>query len=314
MDRPSLGFIGLGVMGEPMAAHLALAGYRLTIHDISRSRAESVASRLRGPCQIAPTPRATAERSDIVITMLPSGKYVRDVALGDGGLIHGFQKGALLLDTSSSEPWLTLQTAAALAEKGIGMVDAAVSGARAGAERAELVFMVGGDDQGVARVRPVLAVMGRSLFHLGPLGAGHAMKSINNMITAMTLLATAEGLVVGKQFGLDPDVMTDVLNASTGMSWISQTHIKQRITNRAFDDPFKLALMVKDIGIALELGRLRNLPLPFSGLGHHLWKAAEQAAASEASISEVVRWVETLTKTEIVSGAGRPDIGGDAGR
>jgi 3-hydroxyisobutyrate dehydrogenase-like beta-hydroxyacid dehydrogenase len=303
MARPPIGFIGLGVMGAPMAGHLGRAGYPLTVHDIDRAKAEAVAAELRGLCRVAETPRAVAMNSEIVITMLPSGEYVHEVALGEQGLVHGFGKAALLLDTSSSEPWVTLQTAQDLAARGIDMVDAAVSGARVGAERAELIFMVGGEARQVARVSPLLEVMGKRLFHLGPLGAGHTMKSINNTITAMTLMATAEGLILGKQLGLDPDVMTDVLNVSTGMSWISQTHIKQRITSRAFDDPFRLSLMVKDIGIAMELARRQELALPLARQGLQLWKAAERHSEENASISHVVRWMESKTGTDITPGA-----------
>lgn len=180
------------------------------------------------------------------------------------------------------------------------MVDAPVSGAQAGAIGAELVFMVGGGDDAVARVSPLLDLLGKQAFHLGPAGSGHAMKCINNLITAMTFMATAEGLTIGARFGLDPDVMADVLNVSTGMSWISKTHIKQRITNRAFDDPFRLELMVKDIGIALELAAHEELTLPLSDRGHGLWTRAGDAAEKDASISEMVRWLEQMTGTEIV--------------
>ncbi len=304
MGKPRIGFIGLGVMGTPMAGHLAKAGYPLTILDINRANADRLAAAHQG-ILVAETPLEIAEVSDIVITMLPSGEYVREVALGKTGLIEGFRPGALLLDTSSSEPWLTVQTAKTLAEKGVDTVDAPVSGAQFGAQSATLVFMVGGDKEPVARVSPLLDVMGKQVFHLGPVGAGHAMKCINNLITAMTFMATAEGLTIGKQFGLDPDIMVDVLNVSTGMSWISQTHIKQRITNRKFDDPFKLELMVKDIGIAMELANREGLPLPLAALGQHLWKAAGRKAEKGSSISNMVRWVEHVTGTEITSGSSR---------
>ena len=287
-----------------MSENLSKAGYALTICDINRTAAEKVASEHEG-IQVAKTPKAVAEASDIVITMLPSGRYVRDVALGESGLIEGFQAGALLLDTSSCEPWMTVETAKALSQKGVDMVDAPVSGARIGAETATLVFMVGGEEEPVSRVRPLLDVMGKQIFHLGPLGAGHTMKCINNLITSVTFMATAEGLTIGKKFGLDPEVMTDVLNASTGMSWISQTQIKRRIISRKFDDAFKLDLMVKDIGIAMELANSKGLPLPLSALGHHLWKAAKHYAKDGASISEMARWVEHTTGIEITPGSDR---------
>jgi 3-hydroxyisobutyrate dehydrogenase-like beta-hydroxyacid dehydrogenase len=124
---------------------------------------------------------------------------------------------------------------------------------------------------------------------------------MNNMVTAMTFMATTEALAVGKQLGLDPDIMTDVLNVSTGMSWISRTQIKQRITNRKFDDPFKLDLMIKDIRIAIGLADEAQLPVPLSAAGYHLWKAAGIHAKEGASISDMVRWVESMTKTKITS-------------
>lgn len=296
-----IGFIGIGIMGAPMAGHLARAGYPMTLHDIDQDKAEAVAVRYPG-VTTAESPAAVAAQSDIVITMLPAGAYVREVALGDKGLIHSLKPGALLLDTSSCEPWLTRATADALAARGIAMVDAPASGAQGGAIAAELVFMVGGSPQALARVRPLLEVMGKQVFHLGPVGAGHAMKCINNTITAMTFLATAEGLVLGKKFGLDPDIMTEVLNQSTGMSWISRTHIKQRITSRSFDDPFKLKLMVKDIGIAMHLADDLALSLPLCVQGQQLWDRANQHADDGSSVSQLVRWVEQTTGVEITKG------------
>jgi len=301
MKNSHIGFIGLGVMGEPMAGHLADAGYKICAHDIDPVCIERFAAR-HNSVQIMESPREIAAVADIVITMLPSGSYVQEVALGDTGLIHGFGRGACLLDTSSCEPWLTVETAAALAARGISMVDAPVSGARPGAEKAELVFMAGGDDASIANISPLLDIMGKKTFHLGQVGAGHAMKCINNLVTSITFMATAEGLTIGKKFGLDPEVMTDVLNVSTGMSWISKTHIKQRITNRKFDDAFKLGLMAKDIGIAMKLAQDLKLSLQLSGQNRQLWQEAVQYAGNDSSISEMVRWLENITGIEISAG------------
>jgi 3-hydroxyisobutyrate dehydrogenase-like beta-hydroxyacid dehydrogenase len=297
---PSVGFIGLGVMGEPMAGHLAKAGHTLALFDVRAGQATRIASTLPGASAPA-SPADVARRSDIVITLVPNGQVVRDLVAGPEGLLAGFRPGSLLLDTSSSEPWLTHESGRLLAERGVAMVDAPVSGAQWGAEQAELVFMVGGDSIDVARVRPLLDVMGRAVFHLGPLGAGHAMKCLNNLITSVNFIALAEGLVIGKRYGLDPSVMTDVLNESTGMSWVSQTHVKKRIISRAFDDPFKLALMLKDIGIATELGRTAQLPTPISALTQQLWRAAALANDPDASVSAMARWVEQQTATDITA-------------
>ena len=294
-----IGFIGLGVMGAPMATHLARADHSLILLDANADTACALASTLGDHAVVVETPQQIGETSDIVITMLPNGEAVQKVTLGESGLIHGLKSGALLLDTSSSEPWLTEQTSQALAERGVTMVDAPVSGAAWGAQEAKLVFMVGGADDDVARVQPLLNLMGRAVYHLGSVGAGHAMKCINNCITAMTFAATTEGLVVGKRYGLDPAVMIDVLNASTGGSWITETHFHQRIFNRQFDDPFKLELMLKDIGIALQLARETATPMPLSALGQQLWRMADHAAGSGASVSELVRWIENQTGTEL---------------
>jgi len=297
-----IGFIGLGVMGAPMAGHLARAGHRLTLLDAHAETARQLAATL-GATAVA-TPAEVATRSRIVITMLPDGQVVQQVALGEQGLLQGLQPGTLLLDTSSAEPWLTQATATALAARGATMVDAPVSGAAWGAAEAKLVFMVGGAADDVARVRPLLDVMGRAVFHLGGVGAGHAMKCINNLITAMTFSATAEGLVIGKRYGLDPSAMVDVLNESTGQSWITENHIRQRILSRSFDDPFKLALMLKDVGIANTLARETGSAVPLSGLGQQLWQAAARAAGPGASVSALVRWVEQQSDAEITPGNG----------
>jgi 3-hydroxyisobutyrate dehydrogenase len=312
-DQPSqaIGFVGLGVMGAPMAGHLARAGHRLTLLDADPALAPRLAAQFGGACRAVDTPAAVAAASDIVITMLPNGSVVQQVALGEQGLIAGLRPGALLLDTSSAEPWLTQATAQALAAKGATVVDAPVSGAAWGAAEANLVFMVGGSAADVARVRPLLDRMGRAVFHLGEVGAGHAMKCLNNLITAMTFSATAEGLVIGKRYGLDPAAMVDVLNESTGQSWITENHIRQRILSRSFDDPFKLELMLKDVGIANALARETGTAAPMAGLGQQLWQAASRAAGPGASVSELVRWVERQNDVELGPGAGPRRGAGD---
>jgi 3-hydroxyisobutyrate dehydrogenase len=302
MSNPPIGFVGLGVMGLPMALNLSRAGYSLSIYDRDPAALKRAAQTISG-AKPAQTPAEVARESEIVVTMLPSGKEVQEVTLGEAGLAHGFAAGALLLDTSSSQPWLTLETAKALAGVGVAMVDAPVSGAQIGAQTGQLVFMVGGEPAAVDRVKPLFEVMGKQMFHLGGIGAGHTMKCLNNMITAMTFMATTEGLAIGKKLGLDPDVMTDVLNVSTGGSWISQTQIKQRITSRKFDDAFKLELMVKDIGIAMRLAGDEAIPAPLCGTGLQLWRAAAHHAGKGSSISDMVHWVEHMTGIEITPGS-----------
>jgi 3-hydroxyisobutyrate dehydrogenase len=224
--------------------------------------------------------------------MLPDGARVQHVALGPDGLIETMAVGSMLLDTSSAQPWLTLETAEKLAERGVGMVDAPVSGAQWGAEQADLVFMVGGAPDDVQRVRPILDLLGRAVYHCGPLGSGHIMKCINNTITAMTFLGTSEGLVLGARAGLDPAVMNDVLNVSTGGSWVTANHVPQRILTRTFDDPFRLELMLKDIKIAAQLAANLDVPLPFIDHCESTYEDAHTFAGAGKSLSELARWVE----------------------
>jgi len=301
--RPlSLGFVGLGVMGRPMVSHLAAAGHALTLYDIAPGIAAHVAATL-ADAHVARTPAEVAARSEVVIAMVPNGSVVQSLVQGEEGLMQGFRPGALLLDTSSSEPWLTEQTGRILESAGVAMVDAPVSGAEWGAKAAELVFMCGGAAADIERARPLLEVMGKAVFHLGPLGAGHAMKCLNNLVTSMNFVAVIEGLAIGKRYGLDPTAMVDVLDESTAMSWISRTHIRQRVLSRTFDDPFKLALMLKDIGIATQLARSVAVPAPLSALNQELWRAAAADAAPDASVSELARWLERFTRTEIAPAA-----------
>ncbi len=301
-DTPQrVGFVGLGVMGYPMAGHLAAAGLSMTCFDTDAAMRDRM--RDTWPAAgVADDVAAVGAASDVVITMLPDGEHVRQVALDSGGLVESMAAGSIVLDCSSAQPWLTLGTARQLAANGIEMVDAPVSGAQWGAEAAELVFMVGGADEHVDRVRPLLDLLGRATFHVGPIGSGHVMKSINNAITAMTFLATAEGLVLGTRAGLDPAAMNAVLNESTGGSWITRNHIEPRILSRTFDDPFRLELMLKDVAIATQLSRDLGLPLPFVALCESLYRAADREAGPGRSLSELVRWVEHLTGVQIRPG------------
>ncbi len=285
-------------MGLPMARHLAAAGFPLTAFDIDHAALERL-ERASPGVRIAASPSEVAAVSEIVVTMLPHGREVEAVVFGKQGLMEGFLPGSLLLDTSSSEPWYTRKTAQRLQEAGVDMVDAPVSGAEVGALNAELIFMVGGAAQSVERVMPLLEVLGERVFHLGPVGSGHAMKSINNLITAGTFLATAEGLALGAKYGLEPAAMTGVLNASTGMSWISRTHIVRRILSRRFDDPFRFDLMVKDIDIALQLASDLGLQMPLSAANQELWHETQREIPAGSSVSELVRRVEARSEVEL---------------
>src|SRR5690606_16087456 len=213
----NIGFVGVGVMGSRMARNLVKAGHSLTVHDANTDTTASVAKDIGA--HAAASPRDVAAASEIVVTMLPNGQIVRDVVFGENGLASGFKPGSMLLDTSSAEPWIAREIADRLAAQQVEMVDAPVSGAEEGARTATLVFMCGGSDEALSRARPLLEAMGEHVFHVGPLGAGHTMKAINNVTTALSFLCTAEALLVGKSYGLNAKAMLDVMNVSTGYSF-----------------------------------------------------------------------------------------------
>ena len=298
IERPRIGFIGLGVMGTPMSGHLVDAGYEVTVFDIDRGRSDALVAD-RPAVRVATSPADLGRSSDVVFTMLPDGSVVRDAVVGPDGVIEGLAPGGLLVDTSSSQPWITLETAEALAAAGIAMVDAPVSGAEWGAQRAELIFMAGGAADDVARAQPMLDVLGKGTYHLGPLGSGHIMKSINNVVTAMTFQATLEGLALGVAAGLDPAAMNEVFNVSTAGSWITANHIGQRILTRSFDDPFRLALMLKDVEIATTLADRLQIDLPMVTLCSHTYRDADRQFGEGSSLSDLARWTEQTTGVTI---------------
>jgi 3-hydroxyisobutyrate dehydrogenase-like beta-hydroxyacid dehydrogenase len=293
-----IGFIGLGVMGSAMAGHLARGGHSLTLYDITFNAAKKVARRYKGARTVG-SPRAVAEGSEVVFTMLPEGAAVRECVFGANGLAAGFEPGAILVDTSSAEPWMTRETAARLAGQDVTMIDAPVSGASEGAQNATLVFMCGGEVAALNRVRPLLALMGRHVFHLGPVGAGHAMKTVNNLATALTVLGTAEAMLIGRAYGLSPSAMLDVINVSTARSFASEVRFGPQVIERRFDDAFKLALMLKDVSIANRLADDHGLGVPVSALGEQLWRAANRALGEGACVLDVVRWYERSTGVEL---------------
>lgn len=292
-----IGFIGLGVMGSRMLRHLVKGGHKAAIYDIETETTKRVAADTGATA--APNPRELAAAAEIVITMLPNGRIVRDVTFGDNGLAAGFKPGSMLLDTSSAEPWITRETAERLAQQGVDMVDAPVSGAEEGARTATLVFMCGGSNDALARAKPLLDLMGKHVFHVGPTGAGHTMKAINNVTTALSFLCTAEALLIGKSYGLNAKAMLDVMNVSTGYSFATQNRFLYDVITRKFEDRFKLDLMLKDMGIARQLAEAHRLPVPMTALGTERWQQAVDALGRDAVTTEIVRFVEQEMGVEL---------------
>jgi 3-hydroxyisobutyrate dehydrogenase len=235
--------------------------------------------------------------------MLPDGNAVRAVVLGkDGagdGLLAGLARGSILIDMSSSSPLGTRELGARLAERGVEMLDAPVSGGVRKAEDATLSIMVGGGAQTIARCRPVLEAMGKQIFLTGPLGSGHAMKALNNYVSATGLVAAVEAVLAAARFGLDAGTVVDVLNASTGMNHSTLNKFRRFILSRTFDSGFSLDLMVKDLRTALEVARATGSPAPLAEACVEAWTEAQAALGPGLDHTAVVRYWENLAGTEL---------------
>ncbi|MCF8043267.1 MAG: NAD(P)-dependent oxidoreductase [Desulfarculaceae bacterium] len=303
MQRPKkISWLGLGNMGSPMAGHLAQAGFSLTVYDVNRKAQDDFAARY--PCVAAQSLSQAAQGCQVLITMLPNGDLVRRAVLGENGgesLCESMPPGSVLVDMSSSSPVGTQQLGRDLASRGIEMLDAPVSGGVSRAVEGTLSILVGGRKEAVDYCRPVLEAMGASIFETGPLGSAHAMKSLNNMLSATGLLAAAEVLLVGKRFGLAPEVMVDVFNASTGQNNSTKNKFKQFVFSRSFASGFSLELMVKDLGLAMELARETKTPVVLSAASREMWTAALAALGDNPDHTEVVRWMEQAVHTELAS-------------
>ena len=293
----TVAFVGLGQMGRPMAANLAKAGFILRVMDRSAEAVRDFLSLHAGTAFA--TPREAAAGSDTLITMLPTGRDVREVLLGrtpddPEAARRGLEPGNLVIDMSSSAPLLTRETGLHLAAGRIAMLDAPVSGGVPRARDGTLAIMVGGNPDAVERARPVLAAMGSKIFVIGSLGSGHAMKALNNHVSAAGLAAAAEALLVGRRFGLDPAVMTDVLNSSTGRNNSTEHKLKQHILSGTFATGFSLDLMAKDLATAVELAGELGVAVPFGERCLSLWKEAAAQLGRGVDHTEIYRFLEQM--------------------
>jgi 3-hydroxyisobutyrate dehydrogenase len=297
-----VGFIGLGNMGRPMAARLQEAGFTLTVFDSDPQARQTFLDHHGG--KGASSLAQLASSSDVVITMLPDGHVVRRVTLGGGEepqdhLVGSMPAGSILIDMSSSSPTGSQDLGRVLSQHGIRMLDAPVSGGVPKAVAGTLAIIAGGDASVVERCRPLFEAIGAQIFQAGALGSGHALKALNNLVSAAGLIAAAEALLIGQRFGLDPTVMIDVLNASTGRNNSTEKKFKRFILSRSFDSGFSLDLMVKDLTTAVKLARETGAPAVFSGVCRELWAAAQAVLEEESDHTDVVRWFEEMAKTQL---------------
>jgi len=292
-----IGFIGLGDIGEPIASHLAKEPFDLTVWNRTASKAEQFARNHKA--RVAATAAEAARDAAVVITCLPSSAEVEAVLHGENGILEAMRKGSVLIDCTSGDPPTSRSIAAELGGRGVEFIDAPVSGGTAGAKAGTLTVMWGGDTTVFERVRPVIEAFGKKIVHAGRVGAGDALKAVNNALLAVHILSAAEGLAILAKAGVDPKVALDVINASSGRSNTSENLIPQRVITRAFPRTFRLALLEKDIGIASVLSEDLGAKTPLIALTAERFHEARERLGEAADHVEAVKIVEEENGVEI---------------
>ena len=276
----TVAFAGLGVMGRLMSANLRRAGYALRSYVLNGT----------GNCR---SPLEAARGCDFLVTMLPDGRAVRQVLRA---ALPGLRRGATVIDMSSADPEGTRALGATLEACGIDMLDAPVSGAKAKARDGTLTFMVGGSAAVLRRARGVLSVLGERIFHVGPLGAGHVAKALNNYLGAAGTIAGFEALLVARAWGLDERVLVESINASTGRNSTTERKIPQQVFTGRFASGFRLALMAKDVGIAARIARRARVAAPYLGATLRVWRNARSRMPEDADHTELLHYLEALRR------------------
>lgn len=294
MTGDRIGFVGLGNMGLPMASRLIKCGHSVTAFDLRSERGEKLRRTAGG--EIAKTLGELAANSDTIVTILPNSAVVQ-AAIDQ--LQPSLRRGSIIVEMSSGVPKETVRMAELLGALGIHIIDAPVSGGVAKAETGELAIMVGGDPPEIERCRPVLETLGRNITVTGRVGSAQAMKALNNLVSAAGLLISLEALAIGQRYGLDPAMMIDVLNASTGMNNSTQNKLKPFVLSRSFGSGFALDLMSKDLGTALSIARDTKTVAPFSTHCEQLWAAAQRLLMPGADHTEIARLIERMNGLEL---------------
>ncbi len=296
-----LGFIGIGNMGWPMAANLLKAGFEVAVADARPGRAAQFAREIGG--RAAHDAADAARGAEAVITILPTSAEVAEVM---AAIKPALTPGVLVMEMSSGAPGVTKKLAEELGG-GVALIDCPVSGGVPRARSGELAILAGGAAADLDRAGPVLRAMGTSIHHCGAVGAGQAMKALNNLVSAGGFLIGVEALLIGRKFGLDPALMVDVLNASTGMNNSTQKKFKQFVLSRRFDAGFGLDLMAKDLSIALEVGRASGAATPFAALCREIWASAAAVLGPGQDHTALARFSEQLAGASL----GVPETGGE---
>jgi 2-hydroxy-3-oxopropionate reductase len=298
MANSIIGFIGLGIMGKPMARNLMKAGYSLVVHNRSRAAVDELS---KEGVQPAASSQEVAARSEVLITMLPDSPDVELVYLGEQGVFAGGKPGMLLIDMSSISPIVARKLAADAQKRGMDMLDAPVSGGEAGAIGATLSIMIGGKAAAVERAMPIFQALGKNIVHVGDAGAGQVTKAANQMVVGTTIAIVSEALVLATKAGVDPAKVRQALLGGFAQSKILEAH-GQKMLDRNFKPGFRIRLHEKDMKIALATGSEYGVPLIVTGQVAQMMTAMKSMGNGDLDHSGLVRFVEELAQTELSTG------------
>tara|TARA_R110000868_G_scaffold31627_14_gene115839 strand:+ start:2253 stop:3143 length:891 start_codon:yes stop_codon:yes gene_type:complete len=290
----TIGFIGLGNMGGPMARNLVKAGHALKVFDLSE---KAVAGLVAAGATKAATAPDVAKEVDFVVTMLPAGEHVRSVYLGSAGLLAVARKGTLFIDSSTIDVPSAREVIAAAEAAGMSMIDAPVSGGVGGAEAGTLTFMVGGTNEAFAQAKPVLAQMGKNIFHAGGAGNGQVAKVCNNMILGISMIAVSEAFVLGEKLGLDAQTLFDISSTASGQCWSMTSYcpvpgpVPTSPANRDYQPGFSAAMMLKDLRLAQDASKAARAPTPLGAQAAQLYALMEASGHDSLDFSGIIRMI-----------------------
>lgn len=288
----TVGFVGVGSIGRPMCLNIAKGGFRVVAYDAS----PGARARLGGTnVEIAGSLVEVARAAEACVLSLPNSGVVEEVVFGEGGLLEGLSEGDVVVDTSSSRPSSTREVARRLAERGVGMLDAPVSGGVLRAETGDLAVMAGGEPEVLEGCRAVLETFSGEVFYVGESGAGHMAKAVNNLVSATTLASAAEAVLLGERAGLDPEKLVEIINASSGRSASTEVKFPRYVLNRAFEDGFAISLMNKDVKIALEAASELGFPTVMGSAVGQVWQAAVAQGFGGKGHTAIYEFLEEFT-------------------
>ena len=284
--KPTVGMIGLGLMGKPMAKNLSKAGFPLVVWNRTRARADELAA---DGAKIAASPREVASQVDVLITIVSDPPAVEEVLFGSEGALNAMKRGSVLIDSSTVSPDLARRTAQACAERGVEYLDAPVTGGTWGAEKGELVFMIGGKAEVLERVKPVLEAVGKRFFLLGPNGAGQTVKLAMNLMLALQVEALSEAVALVTSAGVPGEKLVEVMQSSMARSGVLDVKAPQILKNE-FPASFPLRLMHKDVRLALELAKQEGVTLPAGAAAYATYSAVKDASKDDPDFAAVARF------------------------